>query len=92
MRELREVRNCYFKDFGDGQTFISGLPIPVEPDGVCRGIRFINCDFHAGCDVPYSVRETEFVNCHGRPCFSEVDQEREHYQCAGLERTEDDKG
>ena len=62
---IREISDTYFKDYGDGQTFISGLPIPKDADGVCRKIRFIRCDFHAGCAVPYE--DCEFVECHGLP-------------------------
>lgn len=62
---MREIKNCYFKDFGDHQAYMSGLSIPVDADGVCRNIKFINCDFHVGCQVPYE--NCEFVDCDGTP-------------------------
>lgn len=63
---MREIKNCYFKDFNDGAgPYISGLTIPKDADGVCRGYRFIDCDFHAGCSVPYE--NCEFVGCSGTP-------------------------
>lgn len=62
---MTEIRACYFKDFGDGKTYISGLAIPKDADGVCRNIRFVSCDFHVGCSVPYE--NCELVSCNGTP-------------------------
>lgn len=62
---MRTVKDCYFKDYGDGYTFISGLPIPTDEDGVCRDILFVNCDFHPGCNIPHE--RCSFERCDGRP-------------------------
>lgn len=62
---MKEIRDTYFKDFGDSVSYISGLPIPKGDDGVCRGIRFINCEFHPGCKVKFA--DCEFHDCYGIP-------------------------
>jgi hypothetical protein len=54
----------YFRDQGDGRTYMSGLPIPKDADGVCRNIRFVNRDFDCGCSIPQE--DCEFVDCDGR--------------------------
>lgn len=69
---MREIKNTYFKDFGNHATYMSGRSIPVESDGVCRDIRFVNCDFHAGCSVPY--QRCEFVDCSGTPNYNQREQ------------------
>jgi len=58
---MRTIENTYFKDYGDGHTFMSGRSIPKDADGVCRNIHFIACDFHPGCKVPFE--NCEFTRC-----------------------------
>lgn len=64
---LTLVKDCYFKDVGDHYIYMSGLPIPVDADGICRGYLFVDCQFHAGCWVPYE--NCEFINCDGTPSY-----------------------
>ncbi len=59
---MRVVENHYFKDFGDGRTYISGLPIPRDADGITRNINFTRCDFHPG-----SVSDFENCQIDGKP-------------------------
>lgn len=66
---LKETRDIYYKDFGDGASYMSGLAIPKDVDGVCRGYHFIKCDFHAGCTVPYE--NCKFTNCNGTPNYKQ---------------------
>lgn len=66
---MREIKNTYFKDFGDHVGYMSGCPIPVDNDGVCRNIRFWRCTFHAGCRVPYE--NCDFVDCDGTPNYKQ---------------------
>lgn len=67
--EFKVINNHYFKDFGDHRSYMSGLPIPVDPDGVCRGIDFVSCQFHAGCSVPYE--DCTFTDCDGTPNYKQ---------------------
>ena len=66
---MREIRDTYFKDFNDGVGYISGLPVPKGEDGICRGIRFIDCSFHAGMRSAGAVKfvDCEFINCERAP-------------------------
>ena len=47
---MREIKNWYIKDTGDGRFYMSGMAIPRDPDGVTRNINFVNCDFHYASD------------------------------------------
>lgn len=59
---VRTIKDSYFKDDGTGRTYISGLPLPIEKDGVVRGIKFVSCSFHPQCgDVKF--HDCQFVNC-----------------------------
>jgi hypothetical protein len=64
---MRTVSDSYFKDYGDGRTYMSGLPIPKDSDGVCRNIRFVRCTFHPGCSIPYE--NCELVDCDRTPNY-----------------------
>jgi hypothetical protein len=43
---------------------MSGLPLPIDPDGKVRNTRFKNCVFHPVCDDVVFVN-CEFVDCNG---------------------------
>jgi hypothetical protein len=43
-----DIKGRYFKDYGDGETFISGLDLPKDESGVTCNVNFIDCSFHAG--------------------------------------------
>lgn len=58
---MQTIENHYFKDAGDGVTFMSGLPLPRDPDGVVRNIRFVRCEFHPCC-------RAVFENCVMEDC------------------------
>ena len=62
--EKIEYVNYYFKDGGDRPHpgFISGLPLPLDDDGVCRNKRFVACDFHPVCSH-VKFENCEFVDC-----------------------------
>lgn len=49
-KQRRVWKDCYVKDFGDGKTYMSGLPLPRDSDGVTRNVDFVNCDFHPASD------------------------------------------
>lgn len=61
---LTEVKNHYFKDAGQRPfvPMMSGLPLPLDADGVCRNVRFIRCEFHPCCDA------VKFVGCEFYGC------------------------
>jgi hypothetical protein len=56
--------NYYFKDAGTRPfvELMSGLPLPLDADGVCRHRTFIRCEFHPCC------HEVEFINCKFIDC------------------------
>lgn len=58
---MEEYKNYYFKDAGDGARFISGLPLPRDPDGVVRNKRFVGCEFHPCCKAKFE--NCELVDC-----------------------------
>ena len=58
----RDVKDTYFKDAGDGRSFMSGLRLPRDSDGVVRNIRFIDCTFHPSC------KSASFENCEFQDC------------------------
>ena len=51
-------RDIYFKE----ATYMSGIGVPADPDGVVRNRHFINCDFHIAC------RNIPFENCIFERC------------------------
>lgn len=43
---------------------MSGLALPLEADGVCRNVEFVDCTFHPNCgDVQFE--NCKFTNCWG---------------------------
>lgn len=58
------IENHHFRDEGDGRKFMSGLPLPRDPDGIVRNIRFVDCSFHFCC-VTDCYENCDFVGCYG---------------------------
>ena len=61
--ERRTRKNTYYKDYGDGKRFMSGLPLPRDTDGTIRNVDFVDCTFHPGCVGP--IENCTFTNCSG---------------------------
>jgi hypothetical protein len=53
------MMNMYFKDQEEGESLMSGLPLPKDSRGGVCSIIFIECEFHCNCC------DVTFVNC----CF-----------------------
>lgn len=68
---MKTIKNHYFKDDGSHVQFMSGLPLPADPDNVVRNVRFEDCNFHPQCWHRYGATTTyencEFVNCNHDP-------------------------
>lgn len=62
MGKQRIERRYYKKPMKDQSRMISGLPLPVDEDGVVRDKYFVQCDFHPSCG------EVEFENCEFSGC------------------------
>jgi hypothetical protein len=54
----------YFKDAGTRPwvTLLSGLPLPLDADGICRHRTFIRCEFHPVCDA-VKFENCTFIDC-----------------------------
>lgn len=52
----KTIVNHYYKDSGHGERYMSGLPLPRDPDGVVRNVNFVGCTFHPCCAA-------KFENC-----------------------------
>jgi len=60
---MREIKNHYFKDYGDGMSYMSGLPLPAE-NKVVRDIKFIDCKFNVAWEE-FTIVNCEFEDCYG---------------------------
>jgi hypothetical protein len=54
---MKTITNHYFKDQDPKYPLLSGLPLPKDPDGIVRNIRFVDCSFHPNC------KHTKFEGC-----------------------------
>ena len=61
---MKEYRNYYFKDTPEGVTFMSGIRLPKNADGIVYGYKFSNCTFHPNCGN-VKFENCEFVDCSG---------------------------
>jgi hypothetical protein len=61
---MQTIKNCYFKDFGDGSGFISGLPLPAI-NKILQDIHFVDCRFNVSWEE-FTVINCTFENCDGQ--------------------------
>lgn len=62
---MKTIVNHYYKDSGKRPHpgYMSGLPLPLDPDGVCRNHRFERCEFHFEC-ASAKFENCEFIHCN----------------------------
>lgn len=64
--DANQSRQCfvgwYFKDRPQGETLLSGLPLPKDDDGVIRNVDFVNCNMHV------NTWNLQYENCTFTKC------------------------
>jgi hypothetical protein len=73
-KNRREVKNWYIKDTGDGRSYMSGLSIPKDKDGLTEAINFVNCDFHYASYGVFIACQIDGIDIPDGPgCLKEYD-------------------